>query len=194
MSQDGSHSTSLLHRALAREPDAWNRLLIMYSPLVKHWCRQAGVSYQDIPDISQDIFATVSTRLATFRPDQPGTTFRAWMRGVARLKLLEHFRNRGLPGVGGTSTWKRLEQVAAPPEQLEYSEGSGELTRLCQRALKMVRHEFEDRTWTAFWRVAVEEQATADVASEMGITSSAIRQAKSRVLRRLREEIGELTV
>jgi RNA polymerase sigma-70 factor (ECF subfamily) len=56
-----------------------------------------------------------------------------------------------------------------------------------------VRHEFEDRTWRAFWRVTVEGHPTADVAVEMGITSSAIRQAKSRVLRRLKEEIGELT-
>jgi RNA polymerase sigma-70 factor (ECF subfamily) len=193
MGQDGSTSTSLLHRAQAREPDAWERVVSLYTPLVRHWCRQSGIPAQDIADISQDIFATVSTKLPTFHADRPGTTFRAWMRGVARLKLLEHIRHRGLPGVGGTSTRNRLEQVAAPPEQLELSEGPGELTHLCQRALKMVRHEFEERTWTAFWRVAVEEQATADVAAEMGISPSAVRQAKSRVLRRLKEEIGELT-
>jgi RNA polymerase sigma-70 factor, ECF subfamily len=193
MGQDGSTSTSLLHRSQAREPDAWERLVSLYTPLVRHWCRQAGASAQDIADISQDIFATVSTKLPTFRADRPGTTFRAWMRGVARLKLMEHVRHRGQPAVGGTSTRKRLEQVAAPPDLLELSEGPDELTQLCQRALTMVRHEFEERTWTAFWRVAVEEQATADVATESGISPAAVRQAKSRILRRLKEEIGELT-
>ena len=59
--------------------------------------------------------------------------------------------------------------------------------------LGLVRHEFEDRTWRAFWRVTVEGHSPAEVAAEMGITPSAIRQAKSRVLRRLKEELGELT-
>jgi RNA polymerase sigma-70 factor (ECF subfamily) len=193
MSQDGSTSTSLLQRALAREPDAWGRIVTLYSPLVRHWCRQAGVGDQDIPDVSQDVFAAVSSRLGTFRADRPGTTFRAWMRGVARNKLMEHIRHRGEPAIGGSSARKRIEQVAAPSDGVELSESPDDLASLCQQALGLVRHEFEDRTWRAFWRVTVEGHSTADVAVEMGITSSAIRQAKSRVLRRLKEEIGELT-
>lgn len=55
----------------------------------------------------------------------------------------------------------------------------------------MVRSEFEDRTWQAFWRVAVEGHATAEVAADLGITANAVRQAKSRVLRRLRQELGD---
>jgi RNA polymerase sigma-70 factor (ECF subfamily) len=193
MSQDGSTSTSLLQRALAREPDAWGRIVTLYTPLVRHWCQQAGVAHQDIPDVSQDVFAAVSARLGSFHADRPGTTFRAWMRGVARHKFQEHIRHRGEPATGGSSARKRIEQVAAPIDEVELSESPDDLASLCQRALGLVRHEFEDRTWRAFWRVTVEGQSTADVAVEMGITSSAIRQAKSRVLRRLKEEIGELT-
>jgi RNA polymerase sigma-70 factor, ECF subfamily len=193
MSQDGSTSTSLLQRALAREPDAWGRIVALYSPLVRHWCRQAGVAHQDIPDLSQDVFAAVSSSLGSFHADRPGTTFRAWMRGVARFKLLEHIRRRGEPAIGGTTARKRIEQVAAPSDDVELSESPDDLASLCQRALGLVRREFEDRTWRAFWRVSVEGHSTADVAAEMGITPSAIRQAKSRVLRRLKEEIGELT-
>ena len=193
MSQDGSTSTSLLQHALAREPDAWARLVTLYSPLVRHWCRQAGVGDQDIPDVSQEVFAAVSSSLGTFRADRPGTTFRAWMRGVARHKLQEQIRHRGEPAIGGTTARKRIEQVAAPSDDVELSESPDDLASLCQRALGLVRHEFEDRTWRAFWRVTVEGHSTAEVAAEMGITPSGIRQAKSRVLRRLKEEIGELT-
>ncbi len=193
MGEDGSTSTSLLHRALAREPDAWGRIVNLYSPLVRHWCRQAGVGDQDIPDVSQDVFAAVSSSLGSFRTDRPGTTFRAWMRGVARHKLQEHMRHRGEPAIGGTTARKRIEQVAARSDGVELSESPDDLASLCQRALGLVRHEFEDRTWRAFWRVTVEGHTTADVAAEMGITPSAIRQAKSRVLRRLKEEMGEVT-
>jgi len=193
MSRDGSTSTSLLRRALAREPDAWNRLIVLYTPLIGHWCRQAGIPAQDIADVAQDVFAAVSAKLPTYRADQPGTTFRAWMRGVARLKLLEHNRHRGELAVGGTSTRKRMEQVPNPSDDLDLSDGPDALAKLCEQALGMVRHEFEEKTWSAFWCVAVLEQSPAEVAALMGVTQGAVRQAKSRVLRRLKEEMGELT-
>ena len=58
--------------------------------------------------------------------------------------------------------------------------------------MSLVRDQFEERTWRAFWRVAVEDRSPSEVAEELGITANAVRQAKSRVLRRLREEMGEL--
>ena len=58
--------------------------------------------------------------------------------------------------------------------------------------MNLVRHEFEERTWKAFWQVTVEDRSPAEVAAAMGISANAVRQAKSRVLRRLKEEMGEL--
>ena len=55
-----------------------------------------------------------------------------------------------------------------------------------------MKHNFEERTWTAFWRVTIDNRSTADVAAELGISANAVRLAKSHVLRRLREEMGEL--
>ncbi len=56
----------------------------------------------------------------------------------------------------------------------------------------MIRGEFEERTWQAFYRVTVEGQAAKHVAENLGVTPSAVRLAKSRVLRRLREEMAGL--
>src|SRR5438132_1521278 len=38
----------------------------------------------------------------------------------------------------------------------------------------------------------IEDRATADVARELNMTANNVRQARSRVLRRLREEVGDL--
>jgi RNA polymerase sigma-70 factor (ECF subfamily) len=43
-----------------------------------------------------------------------------------------------------------------------------------------------------FWLTAVEDRGPTDVAARFGVTPVAVRKAKSRVLRRLREEIGDL--
>ena len=41
-------------------------------------------------------------------------------------------------------------------------------------------------------RTTVDEQPSTAVAAELGMTANAVRMAKSRVLRRLREELGDL--
>jgi RNA polymerase sigma-70 factor (ECF subfamily) len=64
--------------------------------------------------------------------------------------------------------------------------------QLTLRVLEHVRCQFEAQTWTAFWLTAVEGRAPTDLAGELGMTPPAIRQAKSRVLRRLKQEMGEL--
>lgn len=59
------------------------------------------------------------------------------------------------------------------------------------RALELIRRKFQERTWRAFWLTAVEDRALKEVAIELGMSPGAIRVAKSRVLRRLREELGD---
>jgi RNA polymerase sigma-70 factor (ECF subfamily) len=63
---------------------------------------------------------------------------------------------------------------------------------LCRRALECVRGEFEPRTWQAFWRAFVDGHAPADIAADLGLTVNAVYLAKSRILRRLREEFAAL--
>lgn len=192
MSRDNSTSTSLLRRAVLREPEAWQRMVVLYSPLVGHWCRQAGVGDQDIPDVSQEVFAAVASGLQRFQPERAGTSFRAWMRGVARNKLRDHFQHRGIAAAGGTDLQKKLREIPAPEAEFDLSERPDDLAGIYQRALDLVRDEFETHTWTAFWRVAIEARSPTEVAAELGMSPNAIRQAKSRVLRRLKEELAGL--
>jgi RNA polymerase sigma-70 factor (ECF subfamily) len=67
-----------------------------------------------------------------------------------------------------------------------------ETVSLFHRALGMIEAEFEPRSWQAFWRAVVEEQETSQIAADLGMSNAAVRQAKSRVLRRLRRELGDL--
>ena len=69
-----------------------------------------------------------------------------------------------------------------------------EVGQLYRRALDLVRGEFEDRTWQAFWLTAVEGRAPAALTAELDMSTAAIRQCKSRVLRRLKAEMGDLIV
>jgi RNA polymerase sigma-70 factor (ECF subfamily) len=180
-------SLTLLERARDRDQAAWQRMVQLYRPLIQHWVVRAGVRVADAEDVVQEVFSTVAGRLKEFRRDRPGDTFRGWLRAIARFKVLEHFRMTGPAAAGGTDALERMAEIPDTSES-DIEERAG----LSHRALDLVRGEFEAKTWDAFHRVAVEGRPTDVVANELGMTSPAVRMAKSRVLRRLREEIGDL--
>ena len=195
MANDKSTSVTLLERVRSRDQDAWQRLLHLYTPLVVYWCRHGGVHAQDAEDVCQGVFQAVAVGLEGFRREHSGQTFRGWLRGITRHKILDYVRRRQQQpqAEGGTDAQRRLAGVAQAETPLpETDDPEEELTGLYHRALEMVRSEFEARTWQAFWRVAVEGQAPAETAADLGMTASAVRKAKSRVLLRLREEVGDL--
>jgi RNA polymerase sigma-70 factor (ECF subfamily) len=188
---DKSTSLTLLERVRGRDGEAWQRLLHLYAPLVARWCSHSGVRGQDADDIQQEVFQAVATGLDSFRRDRPGDTFRGWLRVITRRKLLDHFRKqeRHPEAQGGTTANRKMQEV---PEQELPDDTEEDLTALYHRALELVRGEFEDRTWEAFWRVAVGGQTPDTIAADLGVTPAAVRKAKSRVLHRLRQEIGDL--
>src|SRR5262249_14847420 len=82
MSDWPAPSLTLLQRARARQPAAWERLVALYAPLVLHWCRRAGLGDADAADVFQEVFRSVSEHLNEFRRDRPGDTFRGWLRTI----------------------------------------------------------------------------------------------------------------
>ena len=182
-------SLSLLQRARVRDQIAWAKLVSLYQPLVLHWCRRGGAPDPEAQDVAQEVFLAAATALPTFERQRDGS-FRAWLRAITRHKLLDlHRRRHRQPlATGGTDGLQRIHDLPDPTPDEEATE----IGTLYRRALDLVRPEFENRTWDAFWRSAVDQQDTALVATELKMTPVAVRIAKSRVLSRLREEAGEL--
>jgi RNA polymerase sigma-70 factor, ECF subfamily len=184
---------SLMERLRADDAAAWRRLMDLYRPLVLFWCVRGGVNSDDAEDVAQGVFAAAATGLDGFRRDRPGDTFRGWLRAITRKQVLLHFRrNRGrVRGAGGSDAWRNLQDVADNSD-IEDDGEETEVGQVYRRAVEQVRGEFEDRTWQAFWLVVIEGRTPAALAETLGMTPAAIRQAKSRVLRRLKQEMGEL--
>jgi RNA polymerase sigma-70 factor (ECF subfamily) len=194
---DDRHQTSLtlLQRLRANEPDAWARMVGLYRPLVRYWCGRQGVVGPDADDLSQEVFQVAAARMADFRRDRPGDTFRGWLRGITRFKVQEHRRAAGDSprAVGGSTARLALQETPAESADLDAEEDPpSEVTALLRRALDLVRAEFEPATWRAFVLTAVDGRPAPDAAAELGLSAAAVRQAKSRVLRRVRQELGDL--
>jgi RNA polymerase sigma-70 factor (ECF subfamily) len=189
-----STSTTLLQKVQTGSPEAWSRLVLLYAPVVARWCRRAGLQPEDSDDVLQEVFRAVARKVADFRRDPAGGSFHAWLHTITHNKVRDHFRRwKGQPqAAGGSDVQALLEEVPAPNSGALSSVPDAEPYSLLRRGLDLVQGEFEAKTWQAFWRAVVDDQDTAVIAADLGLSANAVRVAKSRVLRRLRQELGDL--
>ena len=190
----GSTSSSLLARVRTRDQDGWQRLVRLYVPLVDFWLGRSRLQSADARDVCQEVFKAVAEGIGDFHKDRPDETFRGWLRAITRHKVADHFRRQGIQprAVGGSEAYQQLQKVAQRSDPGDDCAEAAAVKQFRLRAVELIRGEFEARTWQAFWRVAVGGEAAKDVAKDLGVTPSAIRLAKSRVLRRLRQEMEGL--
>ena len=190
-------SSSLLDRVRNQEAGAWESLCRIYTPLVYGWVRKAGLSETDAEDVVQEVFQKVAAKLGSFRYEKPEDSFRGWLWTICRNKIRDWFRARqGQPtaATGGSHAqrmlhdvpdWISSEDPADEPEVDPASEAA-----LMRRALELVKDDFNEKTWQAFWRLTIDGHPAKDIASDLGMSDNAVRQAKFRVLKRLKEALG----
>jgi RNA polymerase sigma-70 factor (ECF subfamily) len=159
----------------------------LYAPLLFAWAGRLGLSDHDAADLVQDVFATLVEKLPAFQYDTQ-KSFRAWLKTVLLNRWRQWRRKVVACRVGGDSALADLPCEAEGPDldDAEYSR------QLAQRALAIMRADFEPATWKACWELVVHERPAAAVAAELGLTVNAVYLAKARILRRLREELRGL--
>lgn len=189
----GSTSSTLLQRVKSGDAEAWRRVARLYGPIAFLWCRQSNLSVHDAADVVQETFLAVARHLPAFHRETPKDSFRGWLWTIVHNKIRDHFRRQrdSAQPRGGTAGEVALAQIPEreaqePPTPFV---AAGLLERL---ALDLIRAEFESRTWEAFWQVTVGGRSAAEVGDSLGMTKRAVRQAKYRVLRRLRQELADL--
>jgi RNA polymerase sigma-70 factor (ECF subfamily) len=186
---------SLIDRVRDRDTESWRQFMSMYRPLVSYWCRRGGLQGYDAEDVCQDVFSSVAKSIVRFQKLNPGDSFRGWLRTITRARVADFVRRTtNTPrSPGGDEAHQFLSQLSEPVRNEETDPGEREAYRdVFRQALEMVRSGVENRTWQAFWRTTVDELNATEVADELGMTSAAVRKAKSRMTIRLRIELGPL--
>ena len=193
VNSDASTSTSLIRRVQADDPIAWERLSIVYGPVVYDWARQHGLQPHDAADVMQDVLQSLTRNVVKFDLNR-GNSFRGWLWTVTRNKVNDRYRSndRDVQGQGGTVALRQLNEMAETPPSADSVSGQSETSGVYRRALSLLQTDFEPQTWQAFWRTVVDDVKPADVAVELGISKWAVYKARSRVMQRLRSEFADL--
>jgi RNA polymerase sigma-70 factor (ECF subfamily) len=187
-------SVSLLERlAGAPSDDDWRRLLQLYQPLLRAWMARSGVPDVDADDLSQEVLLVVFREISRF--DRRGTgTFRGWLRSILVNRVRDYFRSRHYrPNATGDSDFiRRLEELESPNSCLSARWDREHDEHVTAALLRQVQCRFEPATWQAFRRYVLEGEPAARVAQELSLSLNSVLLAKSRVLKRLRQELGDL--
>ena len=172
------------------DTQAWGQFVESYAPVVLGYALRQGLQEADADDLAQEVFRAVARAAPELRYDPARGRFRAWLFTITRNKLrnLLAAQKRGRCENGDSHGSGLLARQPGPPDEADLWERECR-RQLFRRAAVLVQGQFEESTWQAFWRVAVEGGEPAVVAGQLGISLGAVYIAKSRVLKCLREQI-----
>ncbi len=173
---------------------AWSEFVSIYEPAIYGFARNKGLQDADARDLCQEVLRSVAKAIDRWDPDPCKGPFRAWLFRIARNLLINSVASerRHPRGSGDSDVLKWIEAQPAAESadsvlfELEYKR------RLFHWAADAIRQEFAESTWNAFWKTAVDDLNAADVARELKISIGTVYIARSRVIARLRERIGQV--
>jgi RNA polymerase sigma-70 factor (ECF subfamily) len=185
-------SATLLQRLRdQRDSDAWKRLVHLYTPLIRGWLNRHLPQSADVDDLAQQVFAVVVEKLPGFEHNGRTGAFRAWLRGISVNRLRMFYRSRPETGPDQETL---LQQLEDPHSDLSRRWDREHDEHVVRQMLQLVEPEFKPTTWRAFRLLVLDCWEPEAVAVEVGVSVNAVFIAKSRVLRRLREDLTGLVL
>jgi RNA polymerase sigma-70 factor, ECF subfamily len=160
----------------------WKQMHGAYAPLLAGWLTHAHVPITDQDDLIQDVLVVVLQKVSDFEHRGPGA-FRAWLRGILSNLLKMYFRKRAVhPHID-------LDLLADDESPLSRQWDRDHDEFVAARTMHAIQNEFPSQAWDAFRSLVLEGNKAADVAAALGMSVNSVLLAKSRILRRLREEL-----
>ena len=183
-------SSLLLRLCDARDEEAWSHFVRVYAPLVYGYARRRRLQDSDAGDVTQDVLRAVVRDASKLDGIHRRGSLRSWLFAVAHHKMcdFQEARGRQAQASGKSAVLAVLREQPAREDRAAWEREYDQ--RLYAWAAEQVEAQCSAVTWSAFRQTAVEGKAPAAVAEELGMTVAAVYLAKSRVMARLKEQIG----
>ena len=155
-------------------------LFVRHENSIRAFVRALQPTLSDADDVMQETFLTVSRKASSF---EPGTNFVAWACGIARLKVLENYRQKQRANVLSEAAISALAEDAPSAESFREREDA------LEGCLEKLAPKVRDLLWRRYSR----RQSSDEMAEAAGMTSNAVRVALSKARVALRDCIHSQT-
>lgn len=187
MTDEPLTSLGMLSQIRRYSAAGWVKFVQIYTPLVYGWARRAGLQEADSADVAQNVLHSVYRSVDNFERRKSGS-FRAWLWTITRNEINGWYRaQKQDAGTGGSTNM--LREVPDWVDSLAVPDDENAKTQLIREAIAVIRPDFKQHTWQAFWRRVINGEPATEIAADLGMTPTAVRQARFRVLARLRQYV-----
>lgn len=175
----------------SNDKESWNTFEQIYGSIVRSYCRHWRLQPVDADDIVQDVMSSVAKQIQEFDYDPTKGRFRAWLGTVTANKIKTFITRTNL------RQERELQIVDMNDNSKEYADPDSDWVNvfteeIFHQACQNIRPHFEESTWRSFSLTWIDQKPTAEVANALGIPVHSVYVNKSRVLKRLEEEIRNL--
>jgi RNA polymerase sigma-70 factor (ECF subfamily) len=188
---DSTRATLLLRLRDRTDSLSWAEFHERYGQLLYRYARKRGASPVDAEDIVQDVALALLKALDGFEYDAEKGRFRAYLRvSVIRAMARRAGKQAKQGDIVDPHNFDYLSAVdeAGADEQWEQEWRAHRL----RWALREVASSFEPVTLDAFRMHVLAGKPVRDTALALGISEASVYQAKSRVLKQVKERLAEL--
>lgn len=154
---------------------AYKKLLTEISPVIRNFLKSRLFSTDQAEDLTQEILLALHTARHTYLPDQP---FENWMFGIARHKLMDHFRRilrKNSHEIADDDLVTFLADPANTPEE-----------RLSGKELLVILDRLPTRQRQVIVMTKMEGFSVAETAQKMDMSETAVKVTVHRGLKKLR--------
>jgi RNA polymerase sigma-70 factor (ECF subfamily) len=169
----------------------WAEFHERYGQLLYRYARSRGASHSDAEDVVQEVEMYLFKAMQGFEYDARKGRFRAYLRSAVMHAIGRRaHKNARQPAALDPHTFDYVgaERDASGDERWERE---WQLHRL-RWAMRCIAGEFESKTLKAFEMHVLADRTVAETAEALGISRDSVYQAKSRVLKRLRQQLETL--
>jgi RNA polymerase sigma-70 factor, ECF subfamily len=175
----------------AQNSSFWVGIDHKYGDTIRRSARRTGLSRHQVEEVAQEVFRDLLQRNQNGPSNDPDhvANFRNFLWTISRHKAIDYYRRSRRqmpPAVGGERNRILLQQIEDP--RSESGRPGSTILFALDRAMEAAKGDFNEQTWTAFYQTCVKERPIKEVADELGLSPNAVYIARSRALRRIREE------
>lgn len=177
----------------AEDQEAWDQFVLIYRPVIYRMARRRGMQDADAQDLVQSVFMRLAGSIQRWEQSEPATKFRHWLRRVARNAICSAFTRQPKDiAAGGADMLDLLAGHAGTTERIEQELATEAMREQYLRAASVVKTDVDSETWRAFELTVVEGKSCEEAAAVLGKSIGAVYAARSRVMRRLREQVASI--
>ncbi|MBU0637971.1 MAG: sigma-70 family RNA polymerase sigma factor [Planctomycetes bacterium] len=186
-STTATHASLLARLSSEPDPAAWREFHDRYGELINRFARRRGLQAADADDVVQDVLLALSQAMPGFQYDPSKGKFRAYLKTVTLRVILKRRRQKhGEVDLGDIE--QAVHAAAADTDGEEAWEAEWRQYHLRQ-ATRVLESEFNAADRQAFQLYAVEGRDACETATELDLSVDQVYQAKSRILKRLAQQV-----